>query len=69
MAQRVYWVGLLLAVRKLCNYWTRYSGKMPTDLPGSVATAMAALTIACTALQAYDAAHAPGSPAGTIGVP
>lgn len=62
MAIRVYWVGLLLAIRKLCKYWTRYSGRMPSDLPASVSTAMAALTIACNALEAYDIAHTPGQP-------
>jgi len=62
MAQRVYWVGLLAIVRKLCLYWTRYSGKMPSDLPSSVATAMAAITIACTALQVYDREKARGNP-------
>jgi hypothetical protein len=62
MANRVYWVGLLLIVRKLCKYWLRYGGKMPSDLPASVSTAMTAVTIACTALEAYDLATANGKP-------
>jgi len=65
MATRVYWVGLLIIVRKLCDYWLRYGGKMPSDLPSSVATAMAAVTVACTALQQYDLANNHGRPDDT----
>lgn len=65
MAQRVYWVGLYQLVKRLCDYWARYSNRVPSDLPGSVATAMAALTIACAALKAYDDAHTHGKPTTT----
>ena len=62
MAQRVYWVGLLLIVKKLCKYWLRYSAKMPSDLPAAVATAMPYITLACQALELYDLTNTPGQP-------
>ena len=62
MATRVYWVGLLILVKKLCTYWLSYGGKMPSDLPPTVAVAMSALNTACLALEAYDAATAGGRP-------
>ena len=68
MAQRVYWVALLAIIRKLCIYWSRYSGKMPSDLPSSVATAMVAVNVACDALQLYDKLHRPGKPENEEGV-
>lgn len=68
MATRVYWVGLKILVKKLCDYWNRYKSKMPSDLPASVNTAMVALDIACTALLAYDALKVRGNPDNLEGV-
>ena len=65
MANRVYWVGLLGLVRKVCSYWTRYGARMPADLPTAVKTAMTGLTIACDALQLYDLSKAHGKPDDT----
>lgn len=62
MARRVYWVTLYTLVNKLCEYWLRYSKFMPSDLPASVATAMAAVTVACDALKLYDNNNTPGKP-------
>jgi len=67
MAKRVYWVGLLILVRKLCKYWARYGGKMPSDLPVGVATAMVALQAACLLLEAYDNLNVPGNPSDATG--
>lgn len=67
MAVRVYWVGLYIAVKKLCDYWARYKTKMPANLPASVQTAMVALDVACTALAAYDALTVRGRPENETG--
>ena len=58
--RKIYWPTLYQIVKRVCDYYHRYQDSLPNDLPGSVATAMAALELACTALRQYDLEHKRG---------
>lgn len=58
--RKVYWIGLLKAIKHLCHYYMRYKSKLPTNLPLAVAAAMIALDVACTEMERYDINNARG---------
>jgi hypothetical protein len=57
---KVYWVGLLRIIRLLCKYYKKWGSLLPSDLPPAVTAVLAGITAACSALEAYDAAHKRG---------
>lgn len=58
--KRKYWIGLLAIIRTLCRYYTKYGGKLPSDMPTAVLAAEPYIRAACLALEAYDLTHSGG---------
>lgn len=60
--QKVYWIGLLKWIRRLCKYKRQWGHKLPDDLPAQVTAVLALIDAACAALEAYDAVRPRGGP-------
>jgi len=55
------WVGLLVAMRKLCRYYGDYRTKFPIDLPVQITAALDAICAATALLELYDKQHQGGN--------